>query len=171
MLRWAAAALAVIAIFLAGCPENAASPAGGGSSRVDWRSGADQGAAVLVDTDDLLVHVSCLTYGTGARPYLSLTARTRSDDASARVKFRSADSDAPRFGRHRFAQADFDRSYGAWDLLGATPGRIRGRFVYRPAEGDRVAFDFSGSGGRVDGQCDLRGEVASAPAEDPLRIH
>jgi hypothetical protein len=158
MLRWGAAAAAVIVIFLAGCPEDASSP-GSGESRVEWRSGADQGSTVLVETDDLLVRVACRAYGTETGPYLSLSALTRSDDASARVRFASVFH-----GRHRFAMADFDRSYRRWDLLGTEPGRVRGRFAYRSADGDRENLSFHGSGGRTDGQCDLQGEATSAPA-------
>lgn len=154
MLRWSAAALAVVVLFLAGCPEGASSPAGG-DSRVDWRSGADQGTATLVDTGGVLVRAACRSYGTGTGPYLSLASRTRDDDVGARVVFNS-----DFHGRHRFAMADFDRDFGAWDLLGAEPGRVRGRFDYRSPGGERLALSFNGSGGRADGQCDLEGEIS-----------
>jgi hypothetical protein len=155
MLRWGAAALAVIVVFLAGCPEDVSSPAGAAESRVDWRSGADQGGVTLVDAGGVRVRATCPTYGTRTGPYLSLTARTVADDASARVVFNSAFH-----GGHRFAMADFDRAYGRWDLLGAEPGRVRGRFSYRSPDSDRVTLSFRGSGGRADGQCDLRGEIS-----------
>jgi hypothetical protein len=156
MLRWGAAALAAIVLFLAGCPDGASSPAGATGSRIDYRSGADQGSATLLDADGVIVRAACPTYGTATGPYLSLTARTTEDDARVRVVFASAFS-----GKHRFAMADFDRSYGRWDLLGADPGRVRGRFAYASPDGARSILSFDGSGGRSDGQCDLRGEVSS----------
>lgn len=162
MLRWSAAAVAVIVLFLAGCPEEAASP-GGEIARLGYRSGGDQGSATLVATDELLVRAACLTQGTDTGPYLYLTARTRLDDAHVRVRFSSAFN-----GRHRFAMADFDRSYGAWDMLGGEPGRVRGRFHYRSADGGRLILGFRGSGGRADGQCDLEGEISPAPGQMPV---
>jgi hypothetical protein len=155
MLRWGAAALAAIVLFLAGCPEGASSPAGAAGSRVDWRSGADQGSATLVDAGGVIVRAACPTYGTRTGPYLSLTARTNVNDARTRVRFASAFS-----GKHRFALSDFDRSYGRWDLLGAEPGRVRGRFAYESPDRERLTLSFDGSGGRSDGQCDLDGEIS-----------
>jgi hypothetical protein len=156
MLRWGAAALAVIVLFLAGCPEDVSGPAGEEMSRIDWRSGADQGTATLVDTDELLVRAACPTFGTDTGPYLSLAARTTVEDARVEVTFASAFA-----GKHRFTMADFDRSYGRWDLLGAEPGRVRGRFAYGSPDGERLTLTFNGSGGRADGQCDLRGDIAA----------
>jgi hypothetical protein len=153
MLRWGAAALAAIAIFLAGCPDEASTPSGT-ESRVDWRSGADQGIATLVDAGGVRVRAACHTYGTTTGPYLSLSARTGVDDASVSVAF-----DSRFHGRHRFAIEDFDRDYGRWDMLGNEPGYVEGRFVYRSSDGGRTELEFEGSGGRADGQCDLRGET------------
>jgi hypothetical protein len=167
MRRQIAAALAVIAL-LAGC--SGRSPTGASDpEHVHYRS-AVQRSATLIDRAGVVVRVGCPTYGTDTGPYLSLTARTRSDDASARVVFESPDRDSAQFGHHRFAQADFDRSYGRWDLLGTVPGRVEGRFVHRSAGGERVTLDFAGSGGRVDGRCRLDGSVSSASATDPLRF-
>lgn len=156
------------ASLLAGCGA-ASRPNAPDAEQVHYRS-IDQRSATLIDRDGVVVRVGCPRYGTDTGPYLSLTARTRTDDASARVAFNSPDRDSAQFGRHRFTQVDFDRSYGRWDLLGTVPGRVEGRFVYRSAGGERVTFDFDGSGGRDDGRCRLDGEVQSADASDPLRL-
>jgi len=129
----------------------------------------DEQMATLVDRDGVVVRVACPHYGTDTGgPYLALTARTRSDDASARVVFDTNRNS--HFGRHRFAMADFDRSSGAWDLLGAEPSRVRGRFTYRSAAGARVELVFDGSGGRGDGRCRLDGETRTVSGSDPLRV-
>lgn len=161
------AAAAVIAIFLAGC--SGGQPAGTSQGEpVHFRS-ADERTATLLDRDGVVVRAGCPHYGTDTGgPYLSLTARTRTDDADARVAF---DSNAgSHFGSHRFAIADFDRSDGAWDLLGAEPSRVRGRFIYRSAAGERVELSFDGSGGRVDGRCRLDGKVRAESGTEPLRV-
>jgi hypothetical protein len=156
MLRWGAAALAVIAIFLVGCPDDVSGPAGATEPRFEYGSGADQGRAILLDAGGVIVAAACPTYGTRTGPYLSLSARTTVDDARVEVRFASAFH-----GDHRFTMSDFDRSYGRWDLLGSEPGRVRGRFIYRPPGGEDLALAFKGSGGRVDGQCDLEGETSA----------
>jgi hypothetical protein len=167
MRRFAVALVA--ASLLAGCGGGDRPRGAAEAEQVHFRS-ADQGSATLVDRAGVVVRADCPTYGTDTGPYLSLTARTRSDDASARVAFDSPDRDSAQFGHHRFTQADFDRSYGRWDLLGTVPGRVHGRFIYRSAGGERVTLDFAGSGGRADGRCRLDGSVSSASDADPLRF-
>ena len=137
------------------------------AEQVHFRS-ADQRSATLVDRAGVVVRADCPAYGTDTGPYLSLTARTRSDDGSARVSFNS--NEGSHFGRHRFTMADFDRAYGDWDLLGAEPSRVEGRFVYRSAGGEEVTLDFAGSGGRADDRCRLDGEVQSEDAADPIHF-
>lgn len=162
------AVVLIAASLLAGCGAEPPSSAPD-AEQVHFRS-TDERSATLIDHAGVVIRVSCPSYGTDTGPYLSLTARTRTDDASARVAFQSPDPDAAQFGRHRFAQDDFDRSYGRWDLLGTVPSRVQGRFVYRSAGGERVTFDFDGSGGRADGRCRLDGEVRSEGTSDPLRL-
>src|SRR6187455_2491001 len=121
MRRFAVALVA--ASLLAGCGGGDRPRGAAEAEQVHFRS-ADQGSATLVDRAGVVVRADCPTYGTDTGPYLSLTA-------SARVAFDSPDRDSAQFGHHRFTQADFNRSYGRWDLLGTVPGRVHGRFSYR----------------------------------------